>query len=220
MRVTRSAAPPEATTHPGLAFLPPRLLARARRLEFEAGEVLFRTGDRPDRLYFVVDGELLLVRHSRAGQQVVLQRARAGFLAEASVESRQYHCDGMVKSRAIAYAFPMAGFRKALAANERFRVTWTRHLGGEIQRLRARCERLALHSAPERIVHYIESEGENGEIELAQSLKSWALDLGLTHEALYRAIARMKGSGEISVQGSRLTLSSRPHGDVRGRLRA
>jgi CRP-like cAMP-binding protein len=114
----------------------------------------------------------------------------------------------------------MPGFRDALRRDERFRAAWTRHLAGEIRRLRARCERLALHSAPERIVHYVESEGVGGAIELTHSFKSWALDLGLTHEALYRAIARMKGSGEISVQGSRLTLSSRPHGDVRGRLRA
>lgn len=209
LRGTRLATLPEAPTHPGLGFIPPDLLARARRLALDAGQVLFRTADRPDQLYFVVDGELLLVRHSRGGQQVVLQRARAGFLAEASVESRRYHCDGIAKSRTKACAFPMVAFRQALAADERFRAAWTSHLAGEIRRLRAQCERLALNSAPERIVHYIESEGADGAIELTQSLKSWALDLGLTHEALYRAVARMKRSGEISVEGSRLTLSRR-----------
>jgi CRP-like cAMP-binding protein len=112
----------------------------------------------------------------------------------------------------------MAAFRQALAADERFRAAWTKHLAGEIRRLRAQCERLALKGAPERIVHYIESEGAQGAIELRQSLKSWALDLGLTHEALYRAIARMKRSGEISVEGARLTLSSRQR--AKGRLRA
>jgi CRP-like cAMP-binding protein len=149
---------------------------------------------------------LLLVRHSRDGQQVVLQRARSGFLAEASVESRRYHCDGVARTRTTASAFPMAVFRQALAADERFRAAWTKHLAGEIRRLRAQCERLALHGAPERIVHYIESEGLDGAIELQQSLKSWALDLGLTHEALYRAIARMKRAGALCVEGSRVTL--------------
>jgi CRP-like cAMP-binding protein len=112
----------------------------------------------------------------------------------------------------------MAAFRKALAEDERFRAAWMKHLADEIRRLRAQCERLALHGAPERIVHYIESEGAGGTIKLQQSLKSWALDLGLTHEALYRAIARMKRSGEISVEGSRLTLSSRRR--AKGRPRA
>jgi CRP-like cAMP-binding protein len=208
-RVPRRITPPDASTHPGLAFLPPDLRARASRLELDAGEILFRTGDRPEQLYFVVEGELLLVRHSRGGQQVVLQRARAGFLAEASIESRRYHCDGVAKSRTIACAFPMAAFRQALADEARFRAAWTSHLAREIRRLRAQCECLALRSAPDRIVHYIESEGADGAIALTQPLKSWALDLGLTHEALYRAIARMKRSGEISVQGLRLTLSSR-----------
>jgi CRP-like cAMP-binding protein len=196
-------------THPGLAFFPAELVSRARQVAFDSGEVLFRTGDSPDNLYFVLAGELLLVRHSRDGQQVVLQRARSGFLAEASVESRRYHCDGVARTPTIASALPMAAFRQALAADERFRAAWTKHLAGEIRRLRAQCERLALHSAPERIVHYIESEGSEGAIELQQSLKSWALDLGLTHEALYRAIARMKRSGQISVDGPRLSLSSR-----------
>jgi CRP-like cAMP-binding protein len=206
--------------HPGLAFLPDDLLARGRRLQFDVGDVLFRTGDRPDNLYFVLHGELLLVRHSRLGQQVVLQRTRSGFLAEASVESRGYHCDGIAKSRTITFAFPMAAFRQALAATEGFRAAWARHLAGEIRRLRAQCERLALRSAPERIIHYIESEGAAGAIELTHSLKSWALDLGLTHEALYRAITRMKRAGEISVEGSRLTLLSRRLDEAKERLRA
>jgi CRP-like cAMP-binding protein len=200
--------------------LPPDLLARARRRNLASGDVLFRTGDRPDSLYFVLEGELLLVRHSRHGQQVVLQRTRSGFFAEASVESRRYHCDSVATTRTVASAFPMAAFRKALAEDVRFRVAWTRHLAGEIRRLRAQCERLALHSAPERIVHYIESEGANGAIELTQSLKSWALDLGLTHEALYRAIARMKRAGEISVEGAQVTLLSRRGAEATERLRA
>lgn len=183
-------------------------MARAARHEFEAGEVLFRTGEPPKHLYLVLDGELLLVRHSRNGQQVVLQRAREGFLAEASVESRRYHCDGVAKSQTVALAFPIGAFRRTLAADERFHAAWTAHLATQIRRLRATCERLALRSAPERIVHYIESEGAGGAVELQQSLKSWALELGLTHEALYRAIARMKASGELSVEGARLMLSS------------
>jgi CRP-like cAMP-binding protein len=207
--VTRVATVPDVAPHPGLGFFPVDLLSRARQLVFDPGQALFRTGDSPENLYFVLEGELLLVRHSRDGQQVVLQRARSGFLAEASVESRRYHCDGVARARTIASSFPMAAFRQALAADERFRVAWTKHLAGEIRRLRAQCERLALHSAPERIVHYIESEGSDGAIELQQSLKSWALDLGLTHEALYRAIGRMKRSGELSVEGLRLTLSGR-----------
>ena len=39
-----------------------------RREHFEAGEVIFREGDRGDRLYVVVDGEVEVVRHVRRGE--------------------------------------------------------------------------------------------------------------------------------------------------------
>ncbi|MGA7986571.1 MAG: cyclic nucleotide-binding domain-containing protein, partial [Burkholderiales bacterium] len=87
-----------AGTHTELGFLPRDLLARTRCLEVEAGTVLFRLGERPALLYYVLEGEIALLRHSARGQAIVLQRARHGFLAEASLESRRYHCDGVARA--------------------------------------------------------------------------------------------------------------------------
>jgi CRP-like cAMP-binding protein len=64
--------------------------------------------------------------------------------------------------------------------------------------LRSQCERLALRGATDRIEHYIEAEGNNGRLELSRTRKAWAAELGLTHEALYRALARLQRSGRIS----------------------
>ena len=36
----------------------------------------------------------------------------------------------------------------------------------------------------------------------------WAAELGLTHEALYRTLARMERSGEIDVDGPTLSIRS------------
>jgi CRP/FNR family transcriptional regulator, dissimilatory nitrate respiration regulator len=173
-------------------------MAQARLATFERGDTLFRVGDRPEDLYFVFDGELVLVRHSRNGQEVVLQRTRSGFFAEASIESRRYHCDGVAKERSRACLLPMEAFRETLASDPSFRAGWIKLLAGEIQRLRTQCERLVLHGVEEKIVHYIESEGSNGAIELDRPLKAWALDLGVTHEALYRALAQMTRSGVLT----------------------
>ncbi|MCD6040705.1 MAG: putative Dnr-like transcriptional activator, partial [Burkholderiales bacterium] len=57
-----------------------------------------------------------------------------------------------------------------------------------------------LRGAAERIEHYIESEGENGRIELPRTRKAWAAELGLTHEALYRARADLRRSGRRAAQ--------------------
>ena len=211
-RQRASAEPARLSAHPGLTFLPRPLMARARLATFDRGDTLFRVGDRPQVLYFVFDGELALVRHSRNGQEVVLQRTHSGFFAEASVESRRYHCDGIAKEGSRVCLLPMQAFRQALASDPSFRAAWIRLLAGEIRSLRTRCERLVLRSVGERIVHYIESEGSDGAIELDRSLKAWALDLGVTHEALYRALAQMTRSGLLSRRDRHLRLAGAKRG--------
>lgn len=189
-----------------LGFLPRDLLARGRYLDVAAGTALFRLGERPSLLYYVLDGEIALLRHSAGGQTIVLQRVRRGFLAEASVESRRYYCDGVARVPSRVCTLPLDALRRALAEDAAFAAAWAGHLAGEIRRLRARAERLQLHGAEARIVHYLESEGVDGAVELDQPLKSWALELGITHEALYRALARMTRVGRLARAGSRLRL--------------
>jgi CRP-like cAMP-binding protein len=90
--------------------------------------------------------------------------------------------------------------------DETFRTGWIEHLTRELRRVRAQAERLSLRSARERIVHYIETEGADGRVELTITRKDWASELGLTHEALYRALASMQRAGELRVAGSAVTL--------------
>jgi CRP-like cAMP-binding protein len=101
-----------------------------------------------------------------------------------------------VPSRLLA--FPIDAFRRALADDARFRAFWMSRLAREVRALRSQCERLALRKAADRIEHYIESEGKDGRLELARSGKAWAAELGLTHEALYRALARLRRAGLIT----------------------
>jgi CRP-like cAMP-binding protein len=192
--------------HPQLANVPRALMARAHVWNVAAGSVVFRSGDRPGFVHFVLEGEVRLVRHSRRGQDVVLQRVRHGYFAEASVEFRQYHCDAVALVTSLVLHFPIGKFMAHIDADAQFRRAWLRHLSGEVRRLRACCERLSLRGAAERIVHYIESEGTAGTLELRQSLKSWALELGLTHEAVYRALAKLRRERRLTVKSSRLEL--------------
>jgi len=96
-------------------------------------------------------------------------------------------------------------FIEALA-DEGFRNRWIGHLARELRRVRAQAERMSLRTAQERIIHYIVTEGENGSILLSHSKKDWAAELGLTHEALYRALVRMERSGQISVDGTAVSI--------------
>ena len=102
-------------------------------------------------------------------------------------------------------AIPSKAFTAALAV-ECFRTVWIGHLARELRRVRAQAERLSLKAARERIIHYIENEGDGGSVTLNQSKKDWAAELGLTHEALYRVLSEMKKSGQLTVNGVTLRL--------------
>lgn len=189
----------EAAADPELAALPARLRAQAVPIAAAAGEVVFRRGARPARMFLVLEGEVRLVRISASGTEIVLQRASAGFLAEASLEAARYHCDAVAAADSRLLAFPIEPFREALRRDAGFRSFWIARLAREVRVLRSQNERLALRSAAERIEHYIEAEGEEGRLELARSRKAWAAELGLTHEALYRALAGLRRSGRIAM---------------------
>ncbi|MCK1453565.1 Crp/Fnr family transcriptional regulator [Bradyrhizobium sp. 35] len=190
---------------PLLAALPESARRLTRSMEIERERTLFSRGDSPQAMFFVISGEVRLLRRSKAGGEVVLQRAQRGFLAEASLDQSTYHCDAVAAEPSRLLALPRRAFTGALAV-EGFRDKWIAHLARELRKVRAHTERLSLKTARERIVHFIETEGEGGVVDLNQSKKDWASELGLTHEALYRTLAQMEKCSELRIDQSRLTL--------------
>jgi len=194
--------------HPAFDYLPASLRRAATQVSFTQGDALFRLGDKPGAMFYLLSGEVHLLRRSRDGGEIILQRTRSGFLAEASLESERYHCDAIAAESGESLRFPARAFGEALARNAAFRNGWIAHLVREVRRLRAQCERLSLNSAAERIVHYIESEGANRAVVLTQTKKAWAAELGMSHEALYRALRRLQQQGVILVEGARIARKS------------
>lgn len=190
-----------------LVHVPPALRAATECREVVVGESVFRIGDPVRKLFCVIAGEVQLVRHDVRGTRIILQRSRGGFLAEASLGSLAYHCDAVVVEAGLLLSFPLTDFRDALEQVAQFRTVWMRLLASEVRKLRAQCERLSLKNAAERIIHYIESEGSNNAITLSQTRKTWAAELGLSHEALYRTLKRLGDEGLLHIDGSRISLA-------------
>lgn len=196
---------------PVFATFPTRLRAAADHLELEAGETLFRLGDRLKGVFCVVAGEIRLIRRARNGAEIVLDRSRGGFFAEASLATGKYHCDAVAAESSAVLRFPVSAFNAGLHKDAVFRDAWIAHLSNEVRKSRAQVERLSLRSAAERIIHYIELEGADGMITLTESRKAWAAELGLTHEALYRTLRRLKANGTLDIHADRIVLGHRSH---------
>lgn len=197
---------------PVLGTVPQGLREAARLMPVAGGRVLARRGERPKVMWCVLAGEVRLIRTSCQGIETILQRTRGGFIAEASLDVQKYHCDLVAATSSQLLSFPLAAFRQALDQDASFRRAWIAGLAREVRALRGQCERLGLKSAAQRILHYLEAEGVDGTITLAQSRKSWAAELGLTHEVLYRTLRRLREAGVLRVEGKRIILQTERQG--------
>lgn len=178
-------------------LLPEALNYECAWLRCRKGERIFLQGKKPEQMFYVSSGEVILQRLGMQGENIVLQRARQCFVAEASLQSPGYHCDAVVTVSAELVAIPIERVRHALLADPAFAMRWIGMLNKELKRLRAQCERLSLKGVRDRLLHLIESEGRGGRLPLGAGLKSIALELGVTHEALYRTVAEMEKQGSL-----------------------
>ena len=182
-----------------LRALPP---GRGRRLA--RGEALFRAGDPALGLVLVREGALELVRVSPEGRRLVLHRAGPGdTFAEASLFEARHHCDALAAAPSRVTVHPAADLRRASEAEPGLAWRLAAHLAARLVAERARAERLALPHAADRlldVLHALPPEPD-GTRRLGRPWKVLAAELGLSHEATYRALARLERAGLLRREG-------------------
>lgn len=99
---------------PAFGAIPEKVRAGARLCSFEKGQVLYQRGQRPEAMLCILSGEIHLVRSTGGGRELILHRAQSGFIAEASLDAENYHCDVIAASDGSLVMFPRAAFQAAL----------------------------------------------------------------------------------------------------------
>jgi len=181
-------------------WLPHDVRAAGIERALKSGELLFRSGQRTVGLYEIVSGRVRLIRVDRSGRESVLYSAEAGdTFAEASLFSPVYHCDAVAATAAKVLLFPKAAIVAALARDPKLARAFIARLAHQVMDLRTRLARRNMHSARDRIRHFlaVHAGGDGRTVVLTGTLKELAANLGLTHEALYRTLSRMAAEGEI-----------------------
>jgi CRP-like cAMP-binding protein len=192
------------------ANVPPALRAIGHPLACLKDGWVFRKGDAVRAVFLVLEGEVHLSRFARDGSEITLHRAGRGeFFAEASLDAPRYHCNAIASRPTTLLAFPADKVRALLAKDPRFARQWVALLAGQLHSARARLERVALKSAAERVLHYLRTEGKGPrcEVALEGTVKDLAHELGLTHESLYRTLARLERDGMVGRGNNRLFLT-------------
>lgn len=188
------------------ALLPPEIQG-----ECEAGLIkkqgrVFLAGAMPVWMFYVISGEVTLERSGMHGESVVLQRTRQGFISEASLKVARYHCDAVAIADTNVIKVPVKALTKSLDQDPAFASRWINMLNSEVRRLRLHLERLNMKSIRDRLIHLIETEGKDWQFPIPSGLKTLAGELGVTHEALYRAISALQSEGLLKKEDSRLIL--------------
>ncbi|HEV7266592.1 MAG TPA: Crp/Fnr family transcriptional regulator [Falsiroseomonas sp.] len=168
------------------------------------GETLFRARDPALGLAVVRSGMMELRRLSPEGRLSVLHRAGPGdTFAEASLFEPRHHCDAVAAAPSLITIHPAATLRRAAAEDAALGWRIAAHLAARLVAARARAERLALPHAADRLLdalHALPAEA-GGLRRTGRSWKALAAELGLTHEATYRALARLERAGLLRREG-------------------
>lgn len=189
---------------------PETLRLVARSMAMKKGQRIFSFGDAAANVYRVLDGEVCLTRFSPEGAEIVLSRAREGeFFAEASLFGSSYHCNAICTRSGNCLRLPVETLRHCLSTYPDFAMEWISTLSRNLRQQRAAQERLSLKSLRMRVIHYLVDRGKDGRVELDQPIIRWAVELGASHEALYRTLAEMEREGVLQRQGQTLTLKHR-----------
>ena len=186
-------------------LLPKGLVGQCHAHHFEKGDYLFHQGKKPEYMFFIVSGEAVLTRTSSHGEPTILQRCKGGFISEASLLVDDYHCDAIATHDGQAIILPITSLRDSLA-DRKFSLKWVQLLSKEIMRLRTQSERLGLKDIRSKLIHLIETEGKQGVLTLQSDYKSIASEIGVTHEALYRAITTLEKEGLLEKHPDSLEL--------------
>jgi CRP/FNR family transcriptional regulator, dissimilatory nitrate respiration regulator len=166
-------------------------------------------GDPTAGIYEVLQGKVQMVRVDASGREIILYVASAGeIFAEAALFSPVYRCDALTKTGATVRLYPKAKVLAAFRQNPQAAEAFMAILAREIMHLRTRLEQRNIRSARDRVRHFLAfNTGTDGRTVLLHgTLKDLAAELGLTHEALYRALADLAAEGEIKRSKNKIVL--------------
>jgi CRP/FNR family transcriptional regulator, dissimilatory nitrate respiration regulator len=189
-----------------------RVSAIERRLA--AGQALFNQCDLASGIYEVVSGKVRLTRVDAEGRELLLGIACAGdTFAEASLFSLVHGFSAVAMSKVVLRFYPKASLLAGFARNPQAAQAFAALLARQVMDLRTRLERHNLHSARDRVRHYL-SGAEDGTVVLPGTVKDLAGELGLSHEALYRTLSEMEDEGEIARRKGSIRLACPGHAAI------
>jgi len=175
-------------------------LEGARTLTLESGAAVFRQGAPASAMYRVRRGRVAMVRTlSDGGSATVFTAGPMETFAEAAIFAERYHCDAVAQSECEIDLIPAKAVRALLEREPKCAIAFAAFLAGQVRDLRQRIEILRVKRAPDRLLVWIraQAKGAPPRLSLTAPWSQVATEIGLTPEALYRALRALERSRVI-----------------------
>ena len=170
--------------------------AAIQQQDYKSGERVFSQASRTRAIYYLISGEVHLLRFGRDGGQVMIHRAFGGdFFAEAALFSSNYHCDAIAQKDCRLVRLDKKRVLSEMQNNPDFSVAVSQHFAHQVQSYRRLLELRSIKSADARVLAAIDAGLLGGNI------KALASEIGLTHEATYRALSKAVAQGKLIKAG-------------------
>lgn len=160
----------------------------------QKGEHIFYTGDKVNGFYYVISGEIKALRSMITGTEVVMVRAQSGeYFGETALAIDNYICDAICTKNTELIFMPKSSLKVAMK-NSDFSMAFSLSIAKNARRQCSRYERLRLHKAKDRMIHFLtcESNPQTGLLSWNSSLLELASELAIEPETLYRVLSELE----------------------------
>ncbi|BAU44038.1 Crp/Fnr family transcriptional regulator [Leptolyngbya sp. O-77] len=193
-----------------LHHLPAELQAVASFRNLETGQILFDRGEPVEAIYVLESGYIQLLNYTEEGLQINHYSVRSGeSFAEVALFHERYVCTAIAHLPSRILVLPKFAFLKALKAYPELAETFMAQLAKRLHESKVLLELRSIRSARRRVLHYLQLnvQPDGITVNLDVPLKDIADDLGLTPEALSRALKQLHKEGIIARRKQKVTLN-------------
>jgi CRP/FNR family transcriptional regulator, dissimilatory nitrate respiration regulator len=191
-----------------------QLLARARPIELDGRQLLFRHEEAATRFFVVLRGGLKLFRLTWDGSEKVLDSVRPGQSVGESVmfaSDPRYHCYAESMERSEVLAFSSSHYRELMASRADYNQALLTWLADSLEGRMRDLEVMTTQNAKDRVINYLcqllpDRNALRADIELPLPKALLASRLAMQPETFSRILSGLKKGGIIRVEKRRLLI--------------
>jgi CRP/FNR family transcriptional regulator len=179
--------------------------------KFQASQQVFFPTQAADRFYLVLDGRVKIYKLSAGGDEQILHLYGSGeTFAEAVVlAGRNYPAFAEAVEPSELLAVRRGTLRRAISANADIALGMLAGMSAKLQEFNRLIEQLSLKDVPARLAGWLleaRGQGELQTIQLRQTKRQLAGQIGTVPETLSRAFAKLSKQGLIKVHGREIRI--------------